>query len=623
MSFLYPQLLWLLLAPATLLLLALRPARSAVAAYPKIPHARLGPSSFALGRPSFSPRPIAASLALALLIAALARPQGGEIATPAVVRARDVLVAVDVSRSMLADDVAPSRLERARLLVRALVDELHGERVGLLPFAGSAFLQSPLSTDYGILRTFLDELGPDMIPAGGSDFTALLTVADEAFGPVSEGPAAAPPADRYLIVLSDGEAQDESWRAVAAKLSHRGVRAITLGLGTTAGAMIPDGKGGFVKDERGAVVLSRLDAATLRELARVTDGAYRDASTWIDLPSLLRETVSRGRAAESVEENSVRRAELFTWFLAPALALLFLSLVRELPVSLRPRALKLARAAALTLVVHGSLIIGHRSDAATPAAESDPLVDLVARVSAQASVSASDLARLAQLSIERGESDPNLPQGSLRDALAAVAQGRKLAPKAADWNALQEKLEALLEPPPPPPQQENQPPPPESQPPEEKPEGEKQDQSSSSDQKSGSPQSGEPSESQQNDGEPSSESSNPDSAQNGAESQKSPSNPQSSSDALGDLQDGQPDSPRPSPADQKEPTQKAGGVSSSGQPRDGTDNASADPALAVPQQRLDRVRDADSPAQFFKLIQDSELPPDARERAAAGRTRDW
>lgn len=118
MSFLHPQLLWLLLAPAALVGLSVSSvfgASRAPAAYPKIPHARLGPASFVIGRSSFaSPRPVVAALALALLITALARPQGGEIATPSVVRARDVLVAVDVSRSMLADDVAPSRLERDR-----------------------------------------------------------------------------------------------------------------------------------------------------------------------------------------------------------------------------------------------------------------------------------------------------------------------------------------------------------------------------------------------------------------------------------------------------------------------------------------------------------------------------
>jgi Ca-activated chloride channel family protein len=523
MSFLHPQLLWLLLVPAALVGLSVSSIfikNRLAPAYPKIPHARLGPSSFVIGHSSFTgPRPVAASLALALLITALARPQGGEIPTPSVIRARDVLVAVDVSRSMLADDVTPSRLERARLLVRSLADELQGERLGLLPFAGTAFLQSPLSVDYGIFRTFLDELGPDMIPAGGSDFTALLTVADEAFGPAPSSADAPPASDRYLIILSDGEAQDDTWRPVAQKLADRGVRILTLGLGTAAGTMIPDGQGSFVKDPRGAVVLSRLDASTLRDLARLTEGSYRDASAWIDLPALLRETIAQGRASETIEENSVRRAELFMWFLAPALALLILALVREFPVTLRPRALKLARAALWLVVIHWSFVLGHSSFAnPAPAAEPDPLLDLVTRLSTQDALPAADLARLATLTAERGEADPALPKGVLRDALAAVAEGEKSAPQTADWPALRQRLETLLNPPPPEPSEQSEP----------------QDQQDQSGSQSGSPS--DSSESKSGDEKPDPDSS-PDSSSSQGSNSDSSAPPKPSSDALGELND--------------------------------------------------------------------------------------
>ncbi len=625
MSFLHPQLLWLLLVPAALLVLALRPARSTPAAYPKIPHARLGPSGFRFQASALSPPlPVAASLALALLVAALARPQGGEITTPSVVRARDVLVAMDVSRSMLAEDVTPSRLERARLLVRSLADELQGERLGLLPFAGSAFLQSPLSVDYGILRTFLDELGPDMIPAGGSDFTALLTVADEAFGPAPSDPQVSglssrvslPPAsDRYLIILSDGEAQDDTWRPVAQKLADRGVRVITLGLGTAQGAMIPDADGTFVKDPRGAVVLSRLEASTLRELARLTDGAYRDASSWIDLPALLRDTVARGRATQTIEENSVRRAERFIWFLAPALALLILSLVREFPVTLRPRSLKLAALVGLSV---SSIFL---SPTPTRAAEPDPLLDLVTRLSNKDSASASDFLALANLTAQRGENGGTVSKSMLQDAHAAVAKAEKLDPHGAWRTEIKERLERLgkatespQEPPSPQDRQDSSDP---------------SDQSDPPDQPDEKPQPNPPPRSSESDstpGTPNSSSAPPQPA-----SDSSPA-PKPSSDALGDLADREPPSPpQPAPGEESpsepaqppEPTQRAGGVSASGQPRDGSETAAADPALAIPQQRLDQIRDADSPARLFQLIQDSELTPEDRERAASGRTRDW
>ncbi|MBC8011019.1 MAG: VWA domain-containing protein [Burkholderiales bacterium] len=660
MSFLYPQLLWLLLLPATLLLATLVPrARAATLAHPKITRAQLKHSALVIRHSAFPPRPLAAALALACLVAAVARPQGRTISTPTVTEARDVLVAVDVSRSMLADDVAPNRLARAQLLIRDLADELAGERLGLLPFAGTAFLQSPLSADYEIFRTFLDELGPDMIPAGGSNFTALLNTADEAFGPPDAdsdsgsllpapgSPLTPPPADRYLVILSDGEAQDETWKPVAQKLAKRGVRVLALGLGTASGAMVPDGKGGLVKDERGAAVLSRLDASTLRELSRVTDGAYRDASAWVDLPALLKETVARGRGSRDTLDTAPRREELFTWFLAPALALLLVSLVREFPVFPRPRRVSApplpprAATTALALLVslHWSFVIGHSSFAAEEAAASDPLAELVGQLASADALSGFDLARLATLTADRGEQaraeKKDLPEGALRDALAAVSQGQITAPGAADWPALRQRLDTLLAPPPKPPEQPEQPKN-EDQKSEDQPKDPKDSkgqQSSNSKDGSGSPDKSDSKSSPDSQpGDPSESKGSP-----GQQSSSDPTKPPSSSEALGDLADKSndekkpADSPAASQSEQTPPpdpaeTQQAGGVSASGQP-DGDTNSSAttaqmDPALAVPQQRLERVRDSDAPARLYQLMQDAELPPDSPARAA-GKKQDW
>jgi Ca-activated chloride channel family protein len=678
MSFLYPQLLWLLLAPAALIVGAFPPRRRAAAlAHPKIQRARLGASGAVRRGPASPARPLTAALALACLVVALARPQGRTISTPSVTEARDVLVAVDVSRSMLADDVAPNRLARAQLLVRALADELKGERLGLLPFAGTAFLQSPLSADYEIFRTFLDELGPDMIPAGGSNFTALLTTADEAFGPAdSAAPDAPPPADRYLVILSDGEAQDESWKPVAQKLAARGVRVLALGLGTASGAMVPDGKGGLVKDERGAAVLSRLDASTLRELSRVTDGAYRDASAWVDLPALLKETIARGRGSREETDTAPRREELFPWFLAPALALLLASLVREFPVFPRSRPLRAApppplprgsaasAALALLFSIASAVVISHPSFAAeaAPPPPPDPLVELVGRLAGAETLSGSDLARLATLTADQGEKaraeQKDLVEGALRDALAAVNQGQAADPRAADWPALRKRLETLLAPPPKPPEQPEQP-----KNEDQKSDDQSKDAKDSKDQKSsdsqnssdsdskdksdpqsqsGDSQKKDPSEPQDSQDKSSSEKSSSDSA--GQSDQSKPGDesdkpPASSSQALGDLSqkpDEKPDdaqSPSPSadapkPEDTPPPPgemQQAGGVSASGQP-EGASPADAaarmDPALVVPQQRLERVRDADAPARLYQLMQDAELPPDSPARAA-GKKQDW
>ena len=660
MTFAQPQLLWLLLAPAALLVATLLPARSAAAlAHPKIARARLSASSFQLlsaTKNILGARLFLLPLALAALVLALARPQGRTLATPTITESRDVLVAVDVSRSMLADDLPPNRLTRARLLVRTLADELKGERLGLLPFAGTAFLQCPLSADYDIFRTFLEELGPDLIPAGGSDFAGLLTAADEAFGPATgSSPDAPATADRYLIILSDGEAQDDTWKPLAQKLVARGVRVIALGLGTSAGAMVPDGKGGLVKDARGAAVLSRLDASTLQELARLSDGAYRDASAWIDLPALLKETVSRGRTARTTTDTAPRREELFTWFLAPALALLAAALLREFPATprarqLRPPALPVAALLLGLFVLPSSPTPARAAEAPPPA---DPLVSLVGQLASAPELAAPDLARLATVTADQGEKaspqSPAPPKGALQDALAAVNQGAALDPSAADWKALRSRLDALLNPPKPPPQDSKSDP---SKDPQKSDQNQSSsDQNQSSDQKSNDPKKSDPKDTSgspdqksssnpdNKDASSSSSSSSSESSSSGPGEPKDPkapaSPPPADSKALGDLSNkSDPAKPTPAPSsddgktppETPEPTQRAGGVSTSGQPSEAASVSaaatSADPALAAPRQRLDRVRSADAPARLYQLMQEAETPPDAESRAAA-RKRDW
>lgn len=659
MTFLHPWLLWLLLLPAALLLAALRHrARAASTDYPKIPRALVAAGRWSPidARTRFSPRPFAAALALGCLVLALARPQGAAVPVPTLVQARDVLVAVDVSKSMLAEDIAPSRLERARLLIRSLTDALRGERLGLLPFAGSAFLQSPLSADYEIFRSYLDELGPDLIPAGGSDYAALLRTAEDAFGLDGEDQQAA---DRYLIVLGDGEAQDEAWRPLAEKLADRGVRVIALGLGTTEGAMIPDGQGGFAKDNRGAVVLSRLQADTLRQLAELSGGTYRDASAWLDLPALLAETVERGRAGRVVEQRSERRQELFAWFLAPALLLLLVSLGREFPAD--PVRRKTTRLTPRPIVASAGLAAALllQPPAPAPAAEpttpepADPLVALVANLASAQSPSPGEWAALANLTAELGEaaraqpgSSPALPEGAIQDALLAVEQGRRAGPGHADWDALRDRLARLLEKPDSPPQSSPQK--------SENSEKQKDSESSPSDAASSdaAKQQGDTSESQKSDNassssDPSKPSDSPSEPGQPQSADSGPSDDQSNSDSaasssatdpesdpeknrpagqqLGELGDGQTpeqenDAPVPAPGTEEPPppedtpAQTVGGVSASGrdEPPSGDDSASAATpadatALAVGQ-RLEQVRSADSPARLFQLMQDANAP---------------
>ena len=178
---------------------------------------------------------------------------------------------------------------------------------------------------------------PDFLPEGGTNYRQLIDTSIEAFG---ESAAA----DRYLIILSDGEATDDDWKSRVPELEKKGVRVIGLGVGTSGGGMIPDGAGAFMKDDNGAVVLSRLEDGTLRELTSATHGVYRDASEWVDLPRVLASTVDEGRKGRFVEHNSVRYVERYQWALAQALACLVASFWLEFPVRPKSREIRLSAA---------------------------------------------------------------------------------------------------------------------------------------------------------------------------------------------------------------------------------------------------------------------------------------
>jgi Ca-activated chloride channel family protein len=336
MTFAWPLVLLLLVLPAALLGWDLTHRRRVAAlTRPKILRAEAGPHSLRLAGGNLPPSPSARPRAwlcagIALAIFALARPQWGRLEEPVFDQSREILLAIDLSRSMLTPDVKPTRLDRAKLLIQALLEKLAGERVGLAVFAGTAFLQSPLSADYEILREFLPSLGPDFLPEGGSNYGALIDTSLQAF-------TASGSADRFLVILSDGEATDEEWKSKVDELKKKSIRVIGLGVGTAGGGMIPDANGQFVKDERGAVVMSKLESATLQQLAQSTEGVYRDASAWVDLAGLVNQTIEAGRKGQFVEKNTVRLVERFQWPLAFGLWCLLMSLCYEFPVRPRPR----------------------------------------------------------------------------------------------------------------------------------------------------------------------------------------------------------------------------------------------------------------------------------------------
>jgi Ca-activated chloride channel family protein len=404
-----------------------------------------------------SRRALLLPLALALTIIALAGPRWGGQNESAVEPAREVMIALDLSRSMLVTDAPRSRIDRAHAVIQTLLDHCGGERVGLVVFSGGAYVQVPLSSDYQIFREFLPVLWPGYMPRGGSDYGAMLRAALDGF-------SADRNMDRYLVVIGDGESTTDDWPAEMARLRQRGIRVLGLGIGTAAGGAVPPRRYGDPSPAH-----SRLEAGTLQKLAAGTEGIYRDATTQFDAASLLAETVELGKKTRLAERSSERAADRFQWFLAAALAAGLAGLWRD--IASRPRARAVARPSALgttrsaiyaaemtfaglilaVLWLGGSAApagahdLGDEAD--VPITAQGKLRKLVAHVAGHPALEVPDLLRIAELTVNYGiesfDKGDDVSEGVILDGLQAVRYGRARAPMLPEWDHLQKDLERL------------------------------------------------------------------------------------------------------------------------------------------------------------------------------------
>lgn len=223
-----------------------------------------------------------------LIALALAGPRLGTKLREVKREGVDLVVALDVSLSMKAEDVSPSRLDRARNEIKKMLDELQGDRVGLVLFAGDAFVQCPLTTDYNAVRLFLDIADPSMIPTPGTNFGAAIRMAVRAFES-SENKENAERPTRALLIVSDGENHEGNLDALVKEARDAGITLYSAGVGETEGAPIPlyqyGRLAGYKKDDNGRVVNTRLEEDALQELSR--GGAYfRIAGTSSSLTKL-------------------------------------------------------------------------------------------------------------------------------------------------------------------------------------------------------------------------------------------------------------------------------------------------------------------------------------------------
>jgi Ca-activated chloride channel homolog len=208
--------------------------------------------------------------AVLFLVVALVQPRFGMKLEMVSRRGVDVIVALDTSLSMMAEDIPPNRLMRARLEIESLIDRLEGDRIGLVAFSGQSFVLCPLTLDYGAAKLFLDTIHTGLIPTQGTSIAQAVRTATDAFGSEEQKYKA-------LVLITDGE--DHAGEAIEAAraAADAGVRIFAVGIGTQDGELIPiekDGRTEFLKDRQGNVVKTRLDEATLVEMAKLTSGGY-------------------------------------------------------------------------------------------------------------------------------------------------------------------------------------------------------------------------------------------------------------------------------------------------------------------------------------------------------------
>ncbi|MEY2494454.1 MAG: Ca-activated chloride channel [Verrucomicrobiota bacterium] len=301
---------------------------------------------------------------LALAITALAQPRWGYTYEDVKRKGLDLIFAADTSRSMLSNDVPPNRLQRVKLAAQDLLSELRGDRVGLVAFAGRAFLQAPLTIDYDAAVDAITDLDTSTIPEGGTNISEAIDLAVRTFGKSAIG-------NRALIIFTDGEELSGDAVKTAQAAADAGVRIFTVGVGTPEGSLIPiSGEGGgsaFVKDSNGQVVKSKLDEKRLKEIAEATGGFYIHLE---DGPRTMKQLYGEGLAkmqtGEIDDRMSRRPIERYQWPLGGALFFLAAGFLlrdrkRQRKVIVPTIAPKRALAAAALL-----LLFAHAAFAAAP-----------------------------------------------------------------------------------------------------------------------------------------------------------------------------------------------------------------------------------------------------------------
>jgi Ca-activated chloride channel family protein len=260
-------------------------------------------------------------LAIASLVIALVNPQFGTKLETVKREGVDVVFAIDVSKSMLAEDIAPNRLEKSKQLVTQIINNLASDRVGIIAYAGSAFPQLPITTDYAAAKMFLQNMNTDMLSSQGTAIREAIELAKTYFNDDEQ-------TNRVLFLISDGEDHEGNIEEIAAEAARQGIRIVTIGVGTPKGSPIPVRRNGVVqnykKNNQGETVITRLEQETLKEIASEANGRYIDGSNTAQVVEEVTEILQNMDKKEFESQQIAEYKSQFQWFLG--LGLLFLLL---------------------------------------------------------------------------------------------------------------------------------------------------------------------------------------------------------------------------------------------------------------------------------------------------------
>ena len=262
-------------------------------------------------------------LAMACLVIALVNPKIGTKLETIKREGVDIVFAVDVSKSMLAEDIAPNRLEKSKQLVTQIINNLASDRIGIIAYAGKAFPQLPITTDYASAKMFLQNMNTDMLSSQGTAIDEAISLAKTYFDDEEQ-------TNRVLIIISDGEDHGETAVEVAEEASNEGIKIFTIGVGKNKGGPIPIKRNGVVmnykKDREGETVITKLDEETLKNIAKEANGSYINGENTNDVVEQIREILNKMDKQEFESKQIAEFKDQFQWFLGFALIFLFLDI---------------------------------------------------------------------------------------------------------------------------------------------------------------------------------------------------------------------------------------------------------------------------------------------------------